>query len=232
MGPVAPTGFDTLAGAWSVFITLGYYLGEFRMRTMFGATVALFASAGLANALTLSEPPDLPGGVSVAAPSLGTLSIGENSLTGSLAGTCAQGDCNFVIGDTQDSARVTIAPGTQLVDAFFGSEGLHDGGTMNVSFTLRPVDTTVGSPLLFETVPLNTGEGVMSFFGTPVGPIGAGDYAVSAFGGSGDDGDFEALWTMTLDVEAVTTPVIPLPAGMPLLLGGLGVLALARRRRG
>ncbi|MEE4121108.1 MAG: hypothetical protein V2I65_19080 [Paracoccaceae bacterium] len=203
------------------------------MRTVFGATLALLASAGLSSALTISEPPDLPGGTSPSAPSLGTLSVGENFLSGSLTGTCELGDCNFVLGDTQDSARITIAAGTQLVDAFFGSEGGHSGGTMDLTFSFSPVGATGGSALLFEAVPLNTGESVMSFFGTPVGPIGAGDYFVSAFGGSGDDGDFEASWTMTLDVEAVSqTPVIPLPAGMPLLLGGLGVLALARPRRG
>jgi hypothetical protein len=204
------------------------------MKTMFGAALALLASAGLSSALTLSEPPDLPGSASPSAPSLGTLEVGENILRGSLAGTCSRGDCNFVFpGDTQDSARITIAAGTQLVDAFFGSEGEHTGRTMNLSFSLNPVDGTGFSALLFETVPLNTGENVMSRFGTPVGPIGAGDYFVSAFGGSGDDGDFEASWNIKLDVEDISqAPVIPLPAGMPLLIGGLGLLALARRRRG
>ena len=110
-----------------------------------------------------------------------------------------------IVGTDPDAAdSVTLS-----LISFFGPGGAIAGGAFAPG---TPGNPTTGT-FSFDT----TGFGI----GTYIATI------------RGTDGSLTDQGTITINLSAVTTtPVIPLPAGGVLLLGGLGALAAMRRRRG
>lgn len=181
-------------------------------------------------ALTVDELSDFSDGASPSNTNVGTLDIGFNSFNGNLNGECSNGDCNGIgsqFDDTQDSILFTVASGTEVISFSLFTEG---GGPSGLTISAAIFGTIgvsdIGAFQSVINVPINGNAD-----GTLVnGPLGAGVYSLSAYGGSStDDGGFGAFWSIDLEVAEVTNPV-PLPAGLPLLLAGVGAFGLMRRR--
>jgi hypothetical protein len=206
--------------------------GEIKVRSFTYVYAIAFASAigsmASATPITFDESNlssgDFSGSGSPTNFNIGTLGIGDNTVIGELSGNCVQRDCNGAIDeDSQDSFNFTIGPGTQLVSAFGGTEG---GGPDGLTITFALAEFGPVSTIAFQSVPINSGGTIFS------GILGPGTYGVSAFGQSADDeGMYSASWSMSFEVEETDLAPVPLPAGMALLLGGLGGLTLLRLKK-
>lgn len=160
---------------------------------------------------------------------VGTAMAGFSSAVGELSGDCVDNpqfglDCNSGSGDTQDSFFFTIATGFELIGVTAGTEG---GGPadLDIGFFLSDSVSPFGI-LDFAFFDINSGGTVSNSV------YGAGTYSLSVAGGSASEtGFFDAAWNVDFEVQAVQAPAVPLPAGLPLLLAGLGVLGLAKTRR-
>ena len=186
-----------------------------------GVAIAL-GLATSASALTFTESSDFSNVGVITLPSLGTLDTGLNEVSGTLNGSCdSAGEICFGGPDRQDSFVVTVGAGTQLTDVNIVTEG---GGPLGLTYgsNLRGPDSLVVADN--GVAPLNSPT---NYNGLTLGP---GDYLFSIFSLNSDEtGSFDFFWRASFSVESTMSPV-PLPAGAPLLLAGLGALAIARRR--
>ncbi|NNL99321.1 MAG: hypothetical protein HKO62_01135, partial [Gammaproteobacteria bacterium] len=81
--------------------------------------VAGIATAAQVHAITFIEGADFPGSSGPTNPSVGTLGLGTNTVSGMLVGNCVPGDCNGPsAGDTQDSFILQIAAGQEATGVF------------------------------------------------------------------------------------------------------------------
>lgn len=149
-------------------------------------------------------------------PAIVELALGENKIFGS---------ATFAIGlqtvsTDFDDYRLVVGPGQRIASIFLASS-VRDEGTG-----------------LFETIIWNLGDISFPTVSTSVQgvepfaahlPLGEGTYTLNTNGYNGsftEPGYRTADYAFTINVAAV-----PLPAGVVLLAGGLGLLALAGRRR-
>ena len=204
-------------------------------KLLLAGAISLMATTGMATTLDIDEFTDVVGGDfanaltpddAVMPYGIGTAGEGSNFIIGNLDGQCENFDCNGPLaGDTQDSFSFVIDAGFQATSLTVFSEGFPFELTYSVSLDTFP---TLGSlsNLGFETFDVNTGGEILG------GPLGAGTYHLSVFGQSSPfDGSYGLFYGVSIEVEAVTTPpAVPLPAGFPLMLAGLGAFALAKRR--
>ena len=154
-----------------------------------------------ASALTFSEPPDLT--TNLAIPSnVGTLDIGANSISGSAGGF-----------DIADAFEFIIPTGAELVSATLTLSNLVGGSVFTRTFT--DLDD------LF-----NVKSGIFDILGgTPL--TGTQDYEVRPNPLSTNPISFD--WRVDLTVAEIN--VVPVPAALPLLGAGLGMLGFMGWRR-
>ncbi|SMX31467.1 VPLPA-CTERM sorting domain-containing protein [Actibacterium lipolyticum] len=192
------------------------------MRNIFASFAVFCCLAVPASAVTVTEPPDLADGLSTAS-SIGTLDLGLNTITGEIRGECEDLGTGILcnsdavdLGDTQDSLIFSIGPDELLTTVSVIGFGDHpEDATYYVAIT----DASLTTVLAVDYYDFNDGG---SFYAG----LGEGTYSVSIFGGTASEEDgFRLRYDLALTVAAV-----PLPATAPLLLGGLGLFAAARRR--
>lgn len=222
------------------------------LRSLLG--VAVFAaSANAAAALSYNEATDapagdLPGGVSPPLPSIGTLDVGVNTLTGSLSGTCALVtgtstfySCNSGNEDGQDSFELTIAKNTQL-----------DSVAVTVETAMMPTGFAGGEHFIVDSLPIPTSTffsrgawgpsgttdnllenpvpGFPGLFDPPPFPAGSYFAALSA-GTYPVDGGAEGPFSLDYTVEYRVSR-IPAPPAIGLIVAALGLLLRAGRSGG
>lgn len=198
----------------------------------FAATLA----AQSAQAVVITEAADFAGSLfsnnlaaSLAAPTaLGPLDPGANSISGSVDATCFFGDnfsgigCIVWTGDLVDAVSFVVPDGEELTAATLTIENLVDD-----SFFTGVVRTSSSTGLAaLESV----GAGVYDILGG-LARTGLQNYGVEGVLGVGSSAGDTISFDWRLDLTVSNTQVVPLPASLPLLLGGLGALALLRRRR-
>jgi|GEM_PF-2928867 len=119
------------------------------------------------------------------------------------------------IASASDETWTTGLTGDHLASAFSGDTfGFHS--TLTNYKTVYFADDYISGALL---------SGSMSWAGETLASLGliAGSYANVMSWGTGDNADFISM--------NIRTSVVPIPAGLPLLAGGLGILALVQKRR-
>lgn len=139
---------------------------------------------------------------------------------------------NIRLGTTQISGDLRVSRG-DFADWFFFdvradrkvvSATLTTPVTGNVTPVVGlAIADDMGSLLVFESA---TAGGTIDLFANLPGGLGAGKYNVGLFFVGSQIGDQD--WS--IQARLVETPAVPLPAGLPLLLAGLGGLAILRRR--
>lgn len=169
---------------------------------MLTASALLAAVSFGANASTVVESTDFPGGSSFGsgAVSVGTLTLGANSVSGALAGNCVIGDCNGAsAGDTQDSFLFTIGSGFQVDSIFVTTSNVSGPAGFGASFSLRdPSTSLIFTPFL----PLSSTSG-----NQVTSVLNAGTYSISVFGQSATAAGAYALdYSIGLNVSAVPIP--------------------------
>lgn len=150
------------------------------------------------SAITPSEPPDYPGGVSLSDPNVGTLDPGANTVSGTLSGSCNVGDCNpgdGLHGDTQDSFLVTVPTGYQVTSLTVTTSSVTGPTNFSASFELRNSSLAVVQFTPFLS-PLNgTTANLLST------PAGAGTYVISVYGQQASAaGAYSLNWTVTMNL--------------------------------
>lgn len=208
-------------------------MSSFRFSALGAAMMALTAVSGAATAATLTEPPDLPNGTNLTTNPLLTLDAGANTVSGGLAGDCVvssftspKTDCNSSGGglnDGQDSFVIEVLSGFQLVEAVLTTANVSGPDGYRPLLVFRNEDL---STLLQPAVVANGSTG--DFLS---GPVGAGVYSVTIYAGSANEvGLFNTDYSFSFTTEGQVN-VVPLPAGLPLLAGSLGLAGLLGWRR-
>lgn len=195
------------------------------MRRFLMALVAAIVCASTAQAVTVTESTDFKG-VGARPTMIGTLDVGVNSVSGSIDGICyamGHSTCNFFLADDGDLFTFDIAAGTQLTAASLTISGLSTTGSATPSIVVN----TIGDLTSLGNSPNGTFD---LLAGAPV----TGTQVIKLFPelskGYRFFDIFKANWSVALTVEAIPSAV-PLPAGLPLLLAGIGGLAALRRRK-
>ena len=182
------------------------------------AALGLTFVASTAQAATITETTDFSD--SLASPTaLGTLDLGLNSISGALSIVCSlTGSCAGITGDIEDSFSVDIAAGTQLTDVTINFRGL------------RQISSLSASGSFFDAIfPSNGGAFSLLSAGSETGTVSF-NIENAFLGTSGSEVNTYRLDLTVAAIPGTPTPV-PLPAGFPLLLAGLGGFAALRKRK-
>ena len=118
------------------------------------------------------------------------------------------------------SIRPGSAPASNTSGALNGSNA---DGTVNEAFaTLNTIDA-----VFFSTGSISLGDGgSLTANFSPVVAVGASLFLVASEVGANGE-----TLTGAIEVRTIPVDVVPLPAGLPLMLAGLGAFAIASRRR-
>lgn len=200
------------------------------MKSLFvSAALAAFMAMPAAAASLFVDEFAVPGGDFANAAGPGNYNVGtmtDNSyVSGVLEGTCTGGTCRGSGNDSQDSFNFTIGAGYQLVAINIFAEGFGPAGMDYVAGMYKYVPTQTLSALAEYDIN-DGGQLLPSIFGPGTYNLSlASDYDI------GSDGPFGVFWGAQFIVEEINPPTVPLPAGAPLLIAGLGAFAALRRRQ-
>ncbi|MEL7345235.1 MAG: VPLPA-CTERM sorting domain-containing protein [Pseudomonadota bacterium] len=208
---------------------------------LFQLTALIAMSSFPAAAITVTESGDFSGDFS-APTSIGTLDLGENTASGSLNGVCAfdsalnGANCRNETNssDVSDFLSFVIPVGLEAFDA-----GIFMEGEAPTLFSYSADIFTPDLPpvvLAGDFYAMNAGGSFVESDG--VLPAGSYVFGISAATFALGTGDWSGSWNGYITTRAVDNgndggdaAVIPLPAGAPLILGGLAALGLVKRRR-
>lgn len=166
---------------------------------LFFAGLALAGLATPANAIEVVEVGDYPNfsDFGPGAVSVGTLDLGENTITGELAGQCVVDSCNDPgsTGDSQDSFTLTVDSGARI-----------SGFTVTTTHVIGPTGFSATASLRSPTVHRIIPTSFLVLDGTTenlvIRPISEGVYSVSVYGQASEQpGPFSFEWTVTIEVE-------------------------------
>lgn len=143
---------------------------------------------------------------------LGNALPGENQIIGDLRG---EQD------DVADWFYFTVRTGEEIVSATIMTELMG----MSVSNLMGVIKDEDGGTIASVSF---TAGGTANYLPSGSGPLGAGTYNFGLFFAEGISTP-NLNWTITSQVNQIAP--VPLPAGLPLLLAGLGGLAVLRWRR-
>ena len=124
-------------------------------------------------------------------------------------------------GDLVDAVSFVVPDGAELTGATLTIENLVD----DIFFTGVVRSSSLTGLAALESV----GAGVYDILGG-LPRTGVQNYGVEGVLGVGSSAGDTISFDWRLDLTVTDTQVVPLPAGLPLLLTGLGALALLRRR--
>ncbi len=193
------------------------------------AVLATFMAMPAAAASLFVDEFAVPGGEFANTAGAGNYNVGtmtdDSYVSGIMEGTCSAGTCRNAGNDAQDSFNFTIGAGYQLTAINIFAEGFGPADMDYVAGMYKFVPTQTLSA--FAIYDINDGGQLLpSIFGPGTYNLSlASDYDVSS------DGDYGIYWGAQFIVEEINAPAVPLPAGAPLLLAGLGALAALRRRQ-
>ena len=188
------------------------------MKTLFQALALSFLVAGSVQAATITEGIDYAdGAVSV----IGPIGPGQTTIQGNISGTCAAvlippNECPFGV-DPVDAIFFGVAPGLKLLDVKIDLTAVT--GPPDFRFELD-YQLGLGPVISFS----NLAPGVYDP-GLPLPTAKTLFVQISGDNANGT-GPYSADWKVNLIVSQV-----PLPAAAPMLLLGLGAMAVAARRR-
>ena len=201
------------------------------MKSLFiPAVLATFMAMPATAASLFVDEFTVPGGDFVGAAGPGNYNVGtmtdDSYVTGIMEGTCTGGTCRTTSSDAQDSFNFTIAAGYKLTAINVFAEGFGPAAFdfLAAMFKYTPSMTLTDS----QYYPINDGGQLLS------STFGPGTYNLSIATDNQviGDGDYAIFWGAEFIVEEISTaPTVPLPAGAPLLLAGLGAFGLMRRRQ-
>jgi opacity protein-like surface antigen len=211
------------------------------MKTFLMTVAAAMMISGGAQALVVNEGADFEAsGIDASTFDVGTFGAGSHRITGTVSGDCtlnAPGsffvtDC-YQGADRQDNFKFTIGAGHELVGMSVDNE---KGGTASeVIFELFMRTTGMMSTNIISLGQGENPQNSSTDLTAAAGTLGAGEYMINYFGlTSATAGTYQGFWGVNLDIResGPTTPSVPLPASLPLLLAGMGALGIARRKRG
>lgn len=200
------------------------------MKSLFvPAVLATFMAMPAAAASLFVDEFTTPGGDFVGAAGPGNYNVGtfddDSYVSGIMEGTCVGGTCRTTGSDAQDSFNFTIAAGYKLTAINIFAEGFGPAGMEYVAGMYKYVPSQTLSA--FALYDINDGGQLLpSEFGPGTYNLSlASDYDV------GSDGAYGIFWGAQFIVEEINAPAVPLPAGAPLLLAGLGAFGVMRRRQ-
>lgn len=139
----------------------------------------------------------------------------------------------FTPDDSSDAFNIVVGDGQTLVGAsiVFGENAtpfLPTFGFPAPQWTLQESDT---DPVIFDLAMPETVFGPTTIT-APDFSVGPQTYGVLIGNGTFAMNDNSPIdYTMTFLVEEDSVNVVPVPAGLPLILSGLGLLAIVRRKR-
>ncbi|MEM6759851.1 MAG: VPLPA-CTERM sorting domain-containing protein [Pseudomonadota bacterium] len=205
------------------------------MRLLFAALACAvgFSTSAAAVPLQIFESSaiasgDFDGATQQSNANIGTLGLGTNVIIGTFDGSCISFfgdiDCGASArGDRQDSFKLTVPIGLEIV----GFAGQFEGTGPNdfkLAYTISELTPFPFPDLAVGLAPINALTDI------PLSPIGAGEYFFSVNTSEGTTlSDFNVSWSMLIEVGPVSQ--VPLPAGLPMLLAGLGIFGVLRRRK-
>jgi hypothetical protein len=185
------------------------------------AILSIFALTPSANAIVVTETTDFPGSASYDSPwaySVGSLTAGVNSISGSLSGYCVY-DCNSSPAyDGQDSFLITVPVDLRLDSISVAVTDVL--GPPGFAPQLNFMGPSTYAMLVWQPIPLST---------TTVDLLN-GVYAISIYGGnSGGIGEFSLNYNVILNASSLVA--VPTPDGLSLFGVGLLILLAFRSRR-
>jgi len=185
-------------------------------KVLFAMSAAVIASTS--HAAMITETTDFNGNLNFPS-DIGTLDVGANSVSGSVDAECdiliGPGDC-ITFGDEQDAVEFLIPTGNELTSA-----------TLTIS-DLVGIDAFGRSFTDLGFLGFSLGEGVFDILGG-TNLTGTQNYQVGVDGFDAFGQVASASWRLDLTVAPISA--VPLPAGMSLLLAGLGAFGFARRQQ-
>ncbi len=195
------------------------------MKNILLSAAAIFGLASGAQAATLDESTifggDFGNSSSSAVHTLNT-DLGGNNVYGSLAGTCDGQYCNGGT-DPADVFFFKVAIGQKLDSVEVYMEGSPNG----ITFSALLYDDTYGGTVP-NTFDINSG-GALDLSGKN----DTGVFELSIYGqqANGHVGNWAGYYSVEISTSAVQIGgAVPLPASAPLLVAGLGVAGLIRRK--
>ncbi|WP_299727361.1 VPLPA-CTERM sorting domain-containing protein [uncultured Tateyamaria sp.] len=190
----------------------------------------LGASAATANTITVLES-NAPGGnyanaLGATGNNLGAAPSGTTA--SNVIGTLSCRAASFCVGgraDPIDAFYFEVSANQQITE--LSISGILTG-TQALQFIINDVTTSTVSNLFTGTIAPSGALQILSTAGTPIGP-GTYNVGLGFFGDLQTVNDFSYAYTISSTI--VETSPVPLPAGLPLLLAGLGAFGLMRRKR-
>jgi hypothetical protein len=199
------------------------------MKVILAAATVLMLAAP-AQAITVNETTDFSANLN-APISVGTLGIGSNSISGSVSAKCQlvadfSLDCTSYDGDPGDAFEFDIAAGTELTDGTLTIFDLSTDGSGRARVFARSfeqlTDLARVEDGVFDIVTGGPLTGMQNFQVQPRLLLASLDDSIS----------FD--WRVDLTVAEINdqATVVPLPAGLPLVLTALAGFAGLRLRKG
>ncbi|MEO0679097.1 MAG: VPLPA-CTERM sorting domain-containing protein [Pseudomonadota bacterium] len=197
----------------------------------FGALLAMALTASQTSALEIMEPPDFaaPSGFPVTGPTQ-TLAPGITTIRGATM----LSETGLVLVQDEDAVFVALEPGDFITKLTITVDNIERSGDFS-GFQALEAEPLLFTPVFvvaagdFGVELLTATNGSMAMENVSVG-AGTYFFDLSPSLSLNRGQDFEISYDYVVDVSVRSSSQAPLPASLPLLLGGLAGVAALRRR--